>query len=69
MNCHRLLAPESQLCLARYQFQALDYGLVSTVEELAEVVTDASEEIIKGVDYSSAIKDKLRNKFEEAIQG
>lgn len=61
LNCHRLVASESHLCLAYYQFQALDYGLVNIVEELAEII-DTSEKISK-------IKRKLQQKFEEGIQG
>lgn len=69
LNCHRLLAPESQLYLALYQFQALDHSLVSAVEELAEVVTDSSEEVVKGSDHLATIKRKLGNKFQEAVEG
>ncbi|GIY88578.1 DNA-directed RNA polymerase I subunit RPA1 [Caerostris extrusa] len=66
-KCHRLLAPTIALRLAYFQLQALDYGLVSTVQDLQEViteeVTDASKE-----EATHEILIKLEEKFKEAVK-
>lgn len=55
------MGSEIELCLAHYQFKALDYGLVNIVKVLAEI-TNASEKIFE-------VEGKLQKKFEEAKQG
>lgn len=63
------MAPPVAQQLVLYQLKALDYGLVSTVQDLAEVVTDPSVETDASESFLHVVRTKLESKFQEAIKG
>ncbi|KAG8197820.1 hypothetical protein JTE90_020098 [Oedothorax gibbosus] len=67
-SCHHLIAPPVAQQLVLFQLKALDYGLVSTVQDLAEVVTDPSAEADSTESFLHIVRSKLEAKFEEAVK-
>ncbi|GBM77438.1 DNA-directed RNA polymerase I subunit RPA1 [Araneus ventricosus] len=63
-SCHRLSARPVALQLTLLQLQALDYGLVGTVQDLHEI---ASEHLSNVSAETPAIISKLEKKFKEAV--
>ncbi|GIX88748.1 hypothetical protein CDAR_165131 [Caerostris darwini] len=65
-KCYRILAPIIVLHLVSYQLQALDYGLVNTVQDLQEIVTEEVRATSKEESISK-ILNKLEKKFKDAV--
>ncbi|GFU75942.1 DNA-directed RNA polymerase I subunit RPA1 [Trichonephila clavipes] len=64
-SCKKLMAPSFAVHLTLYQLQALDYGLVSTVNDLAEMANeDLNEQSAEENLY--ALCQKLERKFQKA---
>ncbi|GFY49771.1 DNA-directed RNA polymerase I subunit RPA1 [Trichonephila inaurata madagascariensis] len=63
--CKKLLAPPFAVHLTLYQLQALDYGLVSTVYDLAEMVNEDLNEQ-SSEEKLFALCQKLERKFQKA---
>ncbi|GFS71229.1 DNA-directed RNA polymerase I subunit RPA1 [Nephila pilipes] len=68
-SCKKLLAPPLVLHLTLYQLQALDYGLVSAVQDMAEVVTESFEQNeLSANDKFHVTVEKLEKKFQRAVK-
>ncbi|KAF8795893.1 DNA-directed RNA polymerase I subunit RPA1 like protein [Argiope bruennichi] len=63
-SCNKLLAPPVALHLTLFQLQSLDYGLVSTVQDLQEVVSEDLSTVSSDV---QVIISKLEKKFNDAV--
>ncbi|GIY88595.1 DNA-directed RNA polymerase I subunit RPA1 [Caerostris extrusa] len=65
-KCYRILAPIVVLRLVSYQLQALDYGLVNTVQDLQEIATEEIRATSKE-EAINKILNKLDKKFKDAV--
>lgn len=69
LECHRVTAPTRFVHLVLHQFDALDYGLVGTVQQLEEVVSEPTSagKSKSSVDLSLNMTRKLNEILQRAI--